>query len=221
MPSHLKRSKNTLAPWLNSKGKRLLDVAIAIPACIVAAPIIIFGAVGIRLTSPGSIFFRHERAGRNGEPFVVLKLRTMRNVVPNEMASSGTDAERLTRFGVFLRRFSLDELPQLINVLRGDMSIVGPRPLPKLYTERYTDDQRQRLLARPGLTGLSQVTTRNSGDWPQKLALDAEYIKRASLGLDLKIIRNTFRVVITGSGITAPGHATMPEFNEKPSESDQ
>jgi lipopolysaccharide/colanic/teichoic acid biosynthesis glycosyltransferase len=145
----------------------------------------------------------------------------MRNVSIQEQTSSVSDGDRLTRFGSFLRRYSIDELPQLINVMRGDMSIVGPRPLPMPYNTRYTPEQRRRLLARPGLTGLSQATTRNSSEWPQKLALDVEYITRASFLLDLKIILGTFRVVLTGSGVAAPGHATMPEFKATPSGSDQ
>ena len=209
------------SPWLNSNRKRIFDLAIAVLASVVALPIIMASAIGIRLTSPGSVFFRHPRAGINGEPFVVVKLRTMRNVPPGENPDSLADADRLTRFGIFLRRYSIDELPQLINVIRGDMSIVGPRPLPMPYNTRYTPEQRRRLLARPGLTGLSQATTRNSSEWPQKLALDVEYIARASFLLDLKIILGTFRVVLTGSGVAAPGHATMPEFKATPSGSDQ
>lgn len=190
----------------------MLDLLIAIPASVIAIPIVAVSAIGIRLTSPGSVFFRHQRAGHNGEPFVVLKLRTMRELPPGIDPTTVPDADRLTRFGIFLRRFSLDELPQLINVLRGDMSIVGPRPLPVPYNTRYTPEQRRRLLARPGLTGLSQSITRNSGEWPQKLALDVQYIGRASLLLDLKIILGTFRVVLAGAGVSAPGHATMPEL---------
>ncbi len=209
------------SPWLLARGKRLLDQVIALPALIVAAPIIFLGALGIRLTSRGPVFFRHPRAGLHGQEFIVLKLRTMRDVAPGVAPSSLSDDERLTRFGSFLRRYSLDELPQLINVVRGEMSIVGPRPLPVLYVSEYTDQQRRRLLARPGLTGLSQVTTRNGSDWPHKLALDSEYVDQASLSLDLRIILKTFRTVISGSGLAAPGHATMPEFTATPPASDQ
>ncbi|MFM1751880.1 MAG: hypothetical protein RL119_842 [Actinomycetota bacterium] len=214
-------SVESSSPWLNSRRKRIIDLAIAVLASVIALPIIMASAVGIRLTSPGSVFFRHQRAGLNGQPFIVCKLRTMRNVTPGKDLATQSDADRLTRFGIFLRRYSIDELPQLVNVLRGDMSIVGPRPLPMPYNTRYTPEQRRRLLARPGLTGLSQATTRNSSEWPQKLALDVEYIARASFLLDLKIILGTFRVVLTGSGVAAPGHATMPEFKAINSESDQ
>lgn len=197
----------------------MLDLLIAIPASVIALPIIVVSAIGIRLTSPGAVFFRHQRAGRNGEPFVVLKLRTMRELPPGADLTTVPDADRLTSFGIFLRRFSLDELPQLINVLRGDMSIVGPRPLPVPYSTRYTEVQRRRLLTRPGLTGLSQSITRNSSEWPEKLALDVQYIDRASFRLDLKIILGTFRVVLAGSGVAAPGHATMPELTGRETES--
>lgn len=200
------------SPWLNSRRKRIFDVIVAVLASVIALPIIVVSAIGIRLTSPGSIFFRHQRAGHNGEPFIVLKLRTMREMPKGANLSTVPDADRLTRFGIFLRRFSLDELPQLINVFRGEMSIVGPRPLPVPYNTRYTEEQRRRLLTRPGLTGLSQSITRNSSEWPQKLALDVQYIERASFLLDLKIILGTVRVVLSGSGIAAPGHATMPEL---------
>jgi len=214
-------SVESVSSWLNSRRKRIFDLAIAILASVIALPIIMASAIGIRLTSPGSVFFRHQRAGLNGQPFIVCKLRTMRNVPPGKDLATQSDADRLTRFGIFLRRYSIDELPQLVNVLRGDMSIVGPRPLPMPYNTRYSPEQRRRLLARPGLTGLSQATTRNSSEWPQKLALDVEYIARASFLLDLKIILGTFRVVLSGSGVAAPGHATMPELKATDSESDQ
>lgn len=220
MPS-AESNPTLVSPWLHSRRKRIFDLALAIPAFLVALPIIMVGAIGIRLTSRGSVCFRHQRAGYNGEPFIVLKLRTMRELLPSDEDVLLSDAERLTRLGVFLRRYSIDELPQLLNVVRGQMSIVGPRPLPILYNTRYTEEQRQRLLARPGLTGLSQASLRNSSEWPQKLALDIEYIARASFLLDLKIILGTFRVVFTGSGVAAPGHATMPELKGPATESDQ
>ena len=215
------KSNTQCSPWLLARGKRLLDLVIALPALIVAGPVIVVGAIGIRLTSPGSLFFRHPRAGLDGQVFVVLKLRTMHEISPKDESSAVSDAQRLTRFGSFLRRYSLDELPQLINVVRGEMSIVGPRPLPLHYISSYTDTQRRRLLTRPGITGLSQVVTRNASDWPHKLALDVEYIDQARLSLDLCIIFKTFRAVITGSGVAAPGHATMPEFKATPPETDQ
>ncbi|MGA0879543.1 MAG: sugar transferase [Ilumatobacteraceae bacterium] len=203
-----------VSPWLRSRSKRYADLGVAIPLFIVAVPVLIICAVAIKLTSRGPLLFRHQRAGRFGKPFEVLKLRTMRQLTDGSHAgaSENSDSARLTPLGRFLRRFSLDELPQLINVIRGDMSIVGPRPLPVSYIDRYSDAERRRLSARPGLTGLSQVTIRNLGDWTDKLTLDVDYVDTATLGLDLRILLRTVRAVVTGMGVQAPGHATMPEL---------
>lgn len=122
------------------------------------------------------------------------------------------DADRLTRVGRVLRRLSLDELPQLVNVLRGEMSLVGPRPLPVRYVARYSTGQRRRLDARPGITGWAQVRGRNAIDWPTKFDLDVEYVESASLCMDLRILALTVRAVFGGAGVSADGHATMPEF---------
>lgn len=204
-------------PWVNSPVKRVLDVVIASLLFTVLLPILLIGAVGVRLTSSGPILFRHVRAGRHGRPISVLKLRTMRQTdVHGPRESSPEDDEaRLTPYGRFLRRFSIDELPQLVNVILGDMSIVGPRPLPVPYVERYSASQRCRLVARPGLTGLSQVEVRNAGDWDQKLSLDAEYVSRATMALDIRIFFRTIGTVLRGSGINAAGFATMPEFKRE------
>ena len=208
---------NSVSPWLHSPWKRLIDLVIAVPLSILATPFVVIAAIGIRLTSPGPVLFRQQRAGHRGEPFQMLKLRTMRQPSSDVSSPSGIDDDesRLIRFGRLLRRFSIDELPQLINVLRGDMSIIGPRPLLVQYNERYDALQKCRLLARPGLTGLSQVTMRNAGDWNQKLSVDAHYVSRASLGLDLRIFVRSIRTVVTGAGVSATGHATMPEFNPR------
>lgn len=209
--------------WANSPVKRVLDIACSAPALILVSPVLLLAAIGIRLSSPGPVLFRHTRAGRDGKPFDVLKLRTMRSpsdVRPSDGLDSD-DAARLTSFGRFLRRFSIDELPQFFNVIKGDMSIVGPRPLPLQYIGRYSETQRCRLLTRPGLTGLSQVKVRNGGDWDEKLSLDAEYISRASVLLDVRILLGTIRTVLLGSGVSAPGHATMPEFRQDQRESDR
>lgn len=210
-------------PWVNSPIKRVLDVVVASLLVVILLPVLALGAAGVRLSSPGPILFRHRRAGRHGRPISVLKLRTMRqSELPGPHESSPDDDEaRLTPYGRFLRRFSIDELPQLVNVIRGDMSIVGPRPLPVDYVERYSASQRCRLVARPGLTGLSQVEVRNAGDWDQKLSLDAEYVSRADIPLDIHIFFRTVGVVLRGSGINAPGFATMPEFKREQSSPDQ
>lgn len=218
-----------VAAWLSAPAKRLADLIIVIPLAVIAAPLVLLGVLAMQSTSPGSILYRQQRAGHHGVAFSVLKLRTMRHPRDDERdgdrnqgGEDGTsvsfddDEERLTRVGRFLRRFSIDELPQLINVIRGEMSIVGPRPLPLQYVARYSDIQKCRLLARPGLTGLSQMTVRNAGTWEEKLNLDAEYVARASLRLDLGILLGTIRTVLVGTGVSAPGHATMPEFNREP-----
>lgn len=203
--------------WVNSPIKRAIEVAVAFLLIIALMPVLIPAAIGVRISSPGPILFRHARAGRNGRPITVLKLRTMRpsNLDGPHEPSPDDDATRLTPYGRFLRRFSIDELPQLVNVIRGDMSIIGPRPLPLQYVDRYTPTQRCRLVARPGLTGLSQVEVRNGGNWDQKLSLDAEYVSRANMALDLRIFLRTIGTVLRGSGINAPGFATMPEFKRE------
>lgn len=212
-----------ITSWANSPVKRFLDVLFSVLALVVISPFLVLAAIGVRLSSPGPIFFRHTRAGRHGTPIDVLKLRTMREPPSGAIArlTDPDDESRLTHFGRFLRRFSIDELPQFINVLRGDMSIVGPRPLPVEYVERYSDAQRCRLLARPGLTGLSQVKVRNGGGWDEKLSLDAKYISRASFILDFRILLGTIRTVLSGSGVSAPRHATMPEFKKEQNEHDR
>lgn len=215
-PSELDRDCRA-TPWVNSPIKRILDVVVASLLLVLLLPILAIGAIGVRFTSPGPILFRHVRAGRGGRSFSVLKLRTMResDLEGDHGPSPEDDEARLTSYGRFLRRFSIDELPQLVNVILGEMSIIGPRPLPALYIERYSASQRCRLVARPGLTGLSQVQVRNAGDWDQKLSLDAEYVSRATMALDIRIFLRTIVTVLRGSGLNAPGFATMPEFKRE------
>jgi len=151
------------------------------------------------------VFFRQERAGLGGRPFRILKLRTMRD-------GAGTDAERLTRLGCFLRKTSLDELPQLFQVLAGTMSLVGPRPLPVRYLPRYTPEEARRHDVRPGLTGWAQVNGRNAISWDEKLALDVWYVDHRSLALDAKILWLTVWNVLARRGIDSGGGETMPEL---------
>ncbi|MGH9271999.1 MAG: sugar transferase [Ilumatobacteraceae bacterium] len=157
------------------------------------------------------VLFRQVRAGRLGRPIRITKFRTMSSAT----AEDGTplvDADRLTRLGGALRATSLDELPQLWSVLRGDMSIVGPRPLPLVYLDRYSAEQRRRLEAKPGITGWAQVNGRNEVAWPDRLALDVWYVDHASPRLDATIVVRTIRSVVRRHGVSATGHATMPEF---------
>ena len=199
--------------------KRLLDVAGATCLLVVLSPMLLATGLAVAVLTGRPVLFRDRRAGRDGQPFTLLKFRSMREAT----SPDGThlpDAERLTAFGRFLRRTSLDELPQLFCVLAGSMSLVGPRPLPERYVSRYSARQATRLYVRPGLTGWAQTHGRNAVDWEQRLALDADYV--AMLGrpfgllLDLRILAATIGQVLlqafTGRGVSAPGHATMQEF---------
>lgn len=171
---------------------------------IVSVPALIAGAacaIAIKLTSPGPVLFRQMRVGKDGVPFEVLKFRTMLN----ESNPIFPDATRITSAGRFLRRYSLDELPQLLNVARGEMSIVGPRPTLEYQVDRYTSHQQQRLLVRPGLTGLAQVSGRNALSWSDRIEFDVHYVLQQSLMLDLKIIARTARALLGGEGVE--GHA--------------
>lgn len=194
--------------WVRSRGKRVVDLVIVMPAQIVVAPVVGCAALLVAVTMGRPVFFRHERAGLHGQPFHVLKLRTMR--APR--FDGEPDSSRLTRLGRLLRAISIDELPQVWNVVRGDMSLVGPRPLPMAYVPRYRPDQRVRLEARPGITGLAQIRGRNALSWEEKFRYDAEYVRTASPRTDLRIIVATIVAVFTLRGISASGHATMPEF---------
>lgn len=151
------------------------------------------------------VFFRQMRSGLRGKGFNILKFRTMK-------LSGGSDKERLTKLGIFLRKTSLDEIPQIVNVLKGDMSLVGPRPLPEGYLSKYTPFQRRRLEVKPGITGLAQVKGRNSLDWDEKFALDVRYVEERSFLFDIKILFLTVKEVLLSRGISHDGEATMKEF---------
>ncbi|MFN8050223.1 MAG: sugar transferase [Acidimicrobiales bacterium] len=181
---------------------RPLDLAILAVAAVPAGLLGLACAVAVKLTSSGPVLFRQERVGLGGEPFMVLKFRTMLNE-PNPIFP---DASRITSAGRFLRRFSLDELPQLINVARGEMSVVGPRPTLAYQVERYDERQRRRLDVRPGLTGLAQVSGRNALSWPDRIEIDVQYVERQSLRLDLSIIARTAKALLGGEGVE--GHPT-------------
>jgi lipopolysaccharide/colanic/teichoic acid biosynthesis glycosyltransferase len=183
--------------------QRLLDLLIAIPAVIVSAPLVLWFCVLIRLESRGSPIFTQQRAGLGGRPFRIFKLRTM--VTGAEHIGAGLAVlqgdSRITRSGDFLRRYSLDELPNLWNVLRGEMSIVGPRPTLMGQIELYTERQRERLLVRPGISGWAQVNGRASLPWSERIELDIWYVEHRSLWLDLKILAMTARMVLGGHGL--------------------
>jgi lipopolysaccharide/colanic/teichoic acid biosynthesis glycosyltransferase len=182
---------------------RVLDVALAALLLLVAAPLLALAALAIRLESRGPVFYRQRRVGRHGEPFELWKLRTM---VPGaESMGAGIyvlDGDtRITRVGRMLRRFSLDELPNLMNVLRGDMAIVGPRPTIQEQVDRYTDRQRRRLEVKPGITGWAQINGRTSLPWPDRIELDVWYVEHRSMRLDLRILARTARMLATGHGL--------------------
>jgi lipopolysaccharide/colanic/teichoic acid biosynthesis glycosyltransferase len=184
-------------------GKRAFDFVVALIGSVISAPLVALLAVTIRLESPGSPIYRQTRVGRNGEPFSIYKLRTM--VSGAECIGAGLAIqegdERITRVGEFLRRYSLDELPNLWNVLRGEMSIVGPRPTLPIQVEQYSARQRGRLAVKPGLTGWAQINGRASLPWPERIELDLWYVEHRSLRVDLRILSRTVRMVLTGHGL--------------------
>lgn len=192
--------------------KRIVDVVIAAVALVVLMPVLLVVAVSVSVFLGRPVFFTQVRAGRSGRPFRILKFRTMLDV--DEAAGRVDDADRLTRFGNFLRSTSLDELPGLVNVLAGDMSIVGPRPLPVAYLDHYSEVQARRHEVRPGITGLAQVRGRNAADWDERLRWDVEYVESVGLGRDLSIVLSTVGVVIRRQGVSAPGHVTCGSFIE-------
>lgn len=185
--------------------KRTVDLAAGCFGLISTAPAALLAAAAVRATMGAPVLFRQTRPGRGGKPFTCFKLRTMKS-------GPGTDAERLTSLGRFLRATSLDELPQLLNVVRGDMSLVGPRPLLMSYLDRYTAEQARRHDVLPGITGWAQVNGRNALSHEERFAMDVWYVDHWSLALDAKILVSTLASVLGGRGINARGHATMPEF---------
>jgi sugar transferase EpsL len=193
--------------------KRVVDLVGAGLALIVLAPLMLLIAAIIRLSLGAPVLFRQVRAGRYGAPFELLKFRTMTDEC-DEAGAPLPDERRLTRLGRLLRSTSLDELPELVNVLRGEMSLVGPRPLLLDYLPHYTAEQARRHAVRPGLTGWAAVQGRNSTGWPKRLQLDVWYVDHWSLALDLKILLLTVVKVIRREGISAEGHATMPRFDD-------
>jgi sugar transferase EpsL len=191
--------------------KRALDVTASAVGLLAVAPLIAATAVAVRLSLGSPMLFRQERPGLHGKPFILYKFRTMRHGVGPE-GHKLSDAERITRVGQILRATSIDELPTLWNVLRGDMSLVGPRPLLMDYLPLYSETQRRRHDVRPGITGWAQVNGRNSLSWEEKFRLDLWYVDNRSWRLDLRILAMTVAKVFAADGISHPGHATMERF---------
>jgi lipopolysaccharide/colanic/teichoic acid biosynthesis glycosyltransferase len=199
------------AGWYRSYGKRAFDVVVSSSLLITVLPLfLVVGALVWRnLGRP--VYFRQERPGLDETPFTLVKFRTMTDA----RDSSGrvlADDQRLTRFGRVLRRTSLDELPELVNVIRGDMSLVGPRPLLMAYLPLYDDFQRRRHSVRPGITGWAQIRGRNAVDWESRFELDVYYVEHLSMWLDLKVLARTFAAVLSRAGVSQPGEATMKHF---------
>lgn len=191
--------------------KRLFDVSVASAALFILLPVILGIAVLVLITMGRPILFRQKRPGLHGRPFNMIKFRTM-SLATDPLSPPLPDEERLGRVGGVLRDWSLDELPELINVIRGEMSLVGPRPLLMQYLDRYNSEQARRHEVRPGITGWAQVNGRNAISWDEKFAYDVWYVDNRSFLLDLRILWVTALNLIRPSGISAEGSATMPEF---------
>lgn len=201
----------TLRSRVGKVAKRVLDCSVAGSVLVVLSPLIAAEAAAIRLSLGSPVIFRQRRPGLHCVPFEILKFRTM----SSELGPDGLllpDAQRITRLGRLLRRTSLDELPELVNVLRGDMSLVGPRPLLEAYLVRYTPEQARRHDVRPGVTGLAQVNGRNAMSWDDRLRLDTYYVDSHTMRLDLRIIVKTIRMVVSGHGVESDFGVPMPHF---------
>jgi lipopolysaccharide/colanic/teichoic acid biosynthesis glycosyltransferase len=191
------------SPYLSSLRKRALDLLVGGVALLLAGPLLALAAIAIRLETHGHAVYRQRRVGRGGAPFELYKLRTMVSGAENMGKGLAVDEgdERITRLGRWLRRTSFDEVPNLINVLRGEMSLVGPRPTVQVQVDRYSPLQRHRLAALPGITGWAQVNGRASLPWHERIELDLWYVEHASLRLDLRILAHTARMAVTGDGL--------------------
>ena len=193
------------------RGKQLVDLALAVPALILLSPLLAGIALLLRISLGPPVLFRQQRGGWQGRLFTLLKFRTMTGAC-DAQGDLLPDAERLTALGRFLRRTSLDELPELFNVLRGEMSLVGPRPLYAHYLDLYTPEQMRRHEVRPGITGWAQVNGRNTLSWEGKFDMDVWYVDHLSFSLDARIVVMTIRIILNGEGISQPGQATAEEF---------
>jgi sugar transferase EpsL len=191
--------------------KRLFDLTVAVPSVMILSPLLILIGFLVRMKIGSPVLFRQVRPGLHGRPFTIYKFRTMTDE-RDEDGNLLPDRERLTRLGRFLRMTSMDELPEFFNVIKGDMSIVGPRPLLMQYLDRYTPEQARRHEVRPGITGWAQVNGRNAINWEDKFKLDVWYVDNWSVWLDVKIVLMTIKKVLFREGIKQPGQATMEEF---------
>ena len=186
-------------------------MVVAVIGLVVASPVLLATAIAVRLRMGSGVLFRQRRLGRGGRPFMLWKFRTMRHAEPGREGPE-YDPERLGDLGVWLRATSIDELPSLVNLFRGDISLVGPRPLPVHYWDRFRGQEYRRFEVRPGVTGLAQINGRNTVDWPERLELDVRYVRRRSLFGDLRIVLRTVPVVLGRSGIDHGDGVTMHEL---------
>ena len=200
--------------------KRFLDILIAVPSVLFLSPVLVSVAILNLVFQRTPVFFRQMRPGQRGEPFLIYKFCTMTNCCDMEGCLLPDD-QRLTRLGRFLRATSLDELPELVNVLKGEMSVVGPRPLLMQYLDRYTPEQARRHKAKPGITGWAQVNGRNAISWEEKFKLDVWYVDHCSFFLDVKILALTIKKIFNHEGINQPGHATVEYFQGKSNNSEE
>lgn len=191
--------------------KRIFDLIVSLILLILISPLLLLLSFAVYFFLGNPVLFQQKRPGEHAKLFTIYKFRTMKDDRDPE-GRLLSDAERLTSFGNYLRRNSLDELPELLNVIRGDMSLVGPRPLLERYLDRYSPEEARRHEVKPGITGWAQVNKRNAASWSEKFAMDVWYIDNRSFGLDLKILVLTVIKVIKREGINQPGHATMEEF---------
>jgi lipopolysaccharide/colanic/teichoic acid biosynthesis glycosyltransferase len=195
--------------------KRAFDRTAALAGLVAAAPVLAVAGAAVRIGVGSPILFRQRRPGLDGKPFELLKFRTMRDAT-DASGKPLPDEARMTKVGQWLRATSIDELPQLWNVLRGDLSLIGPRPLLMQYLDRYTPRQARRHEVLPGITGWTQVNGRNALKWPEKFDLDVWYVDNWSLALDARILWRTLWSVLARQGISSDGHVTMPEFMGEP-----
>jgi lipopolysaccharide/colanic/teichoic acid biosynthesis glycosyltransferase len=193
-------------------GKRALDLALTIPALVLLSPLLLFIALVVRIALGAPVLFRQVRPGLHGKPFTLYKFRTMTDA-RDAQGNLLPDAERLTRIGKFLRATSLDELPELFNVLRGEMSLVGPRPWVMRYMPYFNQEERVRFMVRPGITGLAQISGRNDLTWDQRIAMDVEYVRTYSFSLDIWILLLTIGRVIAQRGLRVNPRASMLDFD--------
>jgi sugar transferase EpsL len=203
-----------MTTFYRRRGKRVLDILGATTALVVTSPLQLGVSAIVRNRMGSPVLFKQQRPGQYGAPFTLLKFRTMRTFLTHADTDK-SDAERLTPFGRWLRSTSLDELPEFLNVLRGEMSLVGPRPLLMDYLDRYTTEQESRHDVKPGITGWAQVNGRNALTWDEKFTLDVWYVKHMSFKIDVQILFRTVIQVMKRSGVAAKGYETMPEFKPK------